>query len=77
MFGAAHRRALQQPELRLLPAQRHQAVAGQLQGRASGFDGAIVGTNRPAKTEVPQVAWGEVYEGKKKLVIDVCHLAMK
>ena len=31
----------------------------------------------PVKTEVPQVAWGEVYEGKKKLVVGVCHLVMK
>lgn len=23
------------------------------------------------------MAWGEVYEGKKKLVVDMCHLAMK
>lgn len=39
MLGAAHRRPLRQLELwlrRLLPAQRYQAVAGELQGRARG-----------------------------------------
>lgn len=46
-------------------------------GAPQGLMRLSLAPTAPAKTEVPQMAWGEAYDGKKKLVVGVCHLAMK
>ncbi len=66
---------------RLLPAQGHQAAAGELQGRSQNLIEAIVDANRTRKDfvadEVLQMVWDRVYEGKPKPVVGVYRLTMK
>lgn len=66
---------------RLLSAQRHQAAAGELQGRAPELDRGYRRRQCTRKDfvadEVLQMVWGKVYEGKKKPVVGVYRLTMK